>query len=123
MPQEKKARLPESAAIFEFELRSCGPVWTTTQSSSSSMLWLPPLSPAQPLGIIQYELSMFFGLIDARDEVEQLNPSLKRIVINALTESTLLHARTLCSIFLNEGRQSEIKLKTLLGQYNPNDRH
>lgn len=104
------------------KLPSVGPVWTTTQEFSATIIpWNQPAAPAGPLGIINYESNMLVRLIDARAQVEELELSSKRTVINALTESALLHARILCSIFLNEGRGTEIKLNTILGQLSPTE--
>ena len=60
---------------------------------------------------------MFFGAVDACTKIQplDLNPSLKRLLTNAVVESALLHARTLCAIFLNEGRKSsDIRLESLI---------
>ncbi len=117
MSDKEENQLP----VLNFKLRSL-PAWTTTQQSSGSLiLWNQPVAPAEPIEIVKYESDMLVGLIDARAEIEELDLRSKRTVINALTESALLHARTLCAIFLSEGREAEIKLETLLAQFSPTE--
>lgn len=118
MSDEKK--LPTIELGKTFRLSDGGPVVTTTQSSKATIIMYPGVAPAPvpPLDTVEYEAGMFFGAVDGCTKIQQLEPSLRRIVRNALAESALLHARTLCAIFLNEGRKSsEIRLERLLDPY------
>jgi hypothetical protein len=93
---------------------------TTTQSPEITVipsLW--PAPPAEPLAIIEYEAAMFFGAVDALTEIDQFSQRIKWILRNALTESALLHARNLCSIFQKQGKKGEIRYRDVFKEYRP----
>jgi hypothetical protein len=89
---------------LQFKLAASGPVCTTTASSSGTVilfhLSLVTGAPVTALETIEYELGMFLGIMalmkTAREKFEEL------VVRNALTEAAVLHARSVCAVFLDD---------------------
>jgi hypothetical protein len=118
MPEDDKKSGPVSRPTATFEVFEV-PVATTATTNQSSLKTFSfgPITPTDPLEIVEYELGMFFGAIAALSVVESLNPLHRQVVKCTLVESSLLHVRNLCEIFLDKGDRHAIKLGNLLKGY------
>jgi hypothetical protein len=89
-------------------------VATTTTTATSAMIGVlssSPPAPVAPLETVEYEAGMFFGALEIlRDRPELLA---ELVLKNAVVEDVVLHARSLCGVFLDEPRDDDIGLSTL----------
>jgi hypothetical protein len=86
------------------------PILASTTSSSSSQT-LPITcdnpTPSPPLEIVQYEAAMFFRACDVVLRGVLPLPEFALFFRNAVVEDAVLHARSLCEVFLDETDENQ----------------
>jgi hypothetical protein len=106
---------------FTIEIPPGGPVATTAPKTTTSVfgVWSSsPPAPVAPLETVEYEVGMFFGTLEIlRDRPEVLR---ELVLKNAVVEDAVLHARSLCGVFLDEPRDDDIGLSTLFSDLRTN---
>jgi hypothetical protein len=117
---EQEYESPSEAVNVAVEIKQT--VATTTSAFESSALLINSRDPASPadgmLGTVDYESRMFLetcGL--ALDNWDELGG---KVVQHAIVEDAVLHARSLCEIFLGSGKEDTISLKRLFPDFDQN---
>lgn len=99
-----------------------GPVFTTSPTPVSTIGFgaaVPTGPPVSPLDTLEYEVGKFRGALEVAGWEAEF--ARNRIVKFAMTECAVLHARSLCEVFLDPWkRDDDIRLVTLFPDY-PND--
>jgi hypothetical protein len=91
---------------------------TTTTTTGSVTSWESDPPPVDPLETLEYETWMFLATADlALDHWNEL-PS--DVVRYAVVEDAVLHARSLCGMFIGSGEKDTISLRHLFPDLDKN---
>jgi hypothetical protein len=105
----------QKGQTFTIKIPPCQSVVTaTTTTATSAVITVSsssPPTPVEPLKTVAYEAGMFFGALEI---IRHRSELLQELVLkNAVVENTVLHARSLCEVFLDKPRDKDIRLSKL----------
>ena len=107
----KTPQTPPAASSLPTEAKGGVLTATTTTTSGTISLRLNPAPPVDPLETVEYESWMFLATCDLA--LNHWNGLPNKVYQHAIVEDAVLHARSLCEVFVGPAKKDTITLKDL----------